>query len=123
MTTPSEPAPAVVDLGPPQRKRKFRQETPPLDWESSAVLQKGWEFVREVEQEAFGRTLAPLTGSRLEAQLLVSLIESMPPADEEETEAEPACLERSLSGLEPLPEPLPGISEQEWEQFKRRVYG
>ena len=38
------------------------------------LLQKSWAFVRDAEQ-AQGRTLAPLTGSKLEAQLLIHRIE------------------------------------------------
>ena len=38
------------------------------------LLQKTWEFVRSAE-EAEGRTLAPLTGSTLEAQLLIHRLE------------------------------------------------
>ena len=44
-----------------------RLDLPPL-------LKKTWEFVRNAE-EADGRTLAPLTGSALEAQLLIHRIE------------------------------------------------
>jgi len=38
------------------------------------LLHKSWEFVRSAE-EAEGRTLAPLTGSMLEAQLLIHRVE------------------------------------------------
>jgi hypothetical protein len=38
------------------------------------LLLKSWAFVRDAE-EAQGRTLAPLTGSKLEAQLLIHRIE------------------------------------------------
>jgi hypothetical protein len=38
------------------------------------LLQKTWAYVRDAEQMQ-GRTLAPLTGSVLEAQLLINMIE------------------------------------------------
>ena len=111
------------ELQQPSRKRKCPQSPPLLDLGGSAVLRKGWEFVSEVEEAAYGRTLAQPSGSKLEAQLLVSLIESMTEEEEEDTnKLSPACLERSISGIEPLPETVPGVSEQEWDEFKRLVF-
>jgi len=53
-----------ISISPPSPPRL---DLPPL-------LIKSWEFVRDAE-EAEGRTLAPLTGSALEAQLLIHRIE------------------------------------------------
>jgi len=107
----------------PSRKRKCPPSPPMLDLGASAALQKSWEFVSSVEREFSGRTLAPLTGSRLEAQLLVSLIEAGV-ADTAEVADSPAPLERSLSGIAP-PTPttvVPGVSDEEWDRFREQVH-
>jgi hypothetical protein len=115
------------------RKRKCPPSPPMLDLGASAVLQKSWEFASSVERGFSGRTLAPLTGSRLEAQLLVSLIEAGV-AETEELAREktpfllddsPAPLERSLSGIDPVTPTttvVPGVSDEEWDRFREQVY-
>ena len=100
----------------PPKKRKCPSSPPHLDLGSSAVLLKSWEFVRDAE-EFSGRKLAPLTGSRLEAQLLMARIEAT-----ESIEASPTPLTRSMSGIDELPNPLPGVSEQQWVEFRKAAF-
>ena len=100
----------------PCKKRKCPSSPPFLDLGSSATLRKSWEFVRNAE-ESNGRKLAPLTGSRLEAQLLMARIEATEPIEES-----PTPLTRSMSGIDELPNPLPGVSEQQWVDFQKMVF-
>lgn len=106
-----------------------RLDLPPL-------LKKSWEFVRNAE-EAEGRTLAPLTGSALEAQLLIHRIEvrcfgpvslflcAWPDACVQSSCTVEAfsipALERQLSIIEDLPHPLPDVTEREWSEFRASV--
>lgn len=48
---------------------------PSLGLPPPSLLQKSWEFVRDAEEYEAKRKLAPLTGSVLEAQLLISRVE------------------------------------------------
>ena len=82
---------------------------PPLDL---GVLHKTWEFVRDIEQSE-GRTLAPLTGSTLEAQLLVSRVES---SHQIEVSDVPIVVR------EELPLAVPGVSDYQWRKFKRVAF-
>ena len=125
MDTKAMETAARPTLSPPSKKRKCPPLPPQLDLGSSAVLRKSWEFVSTVEKETTGRTMAPLTGSRLEAQLLVSLIESATAYATEGSEHEeegPLPLERSMSGINPLPELVPGIADSDWDEFRRNVF-
>jgi hypothetical protein len=60
----------------PMRKKVGIAPSPPSPprLELSPLLLKTWEVVRSAE-EAEGRMLAPLTGSTLEAQLLIHRVE------------------------------------------------
>ena len=60
----------------PLRKKVGLVASPPSPprRELSPLLKKTWEVVRNAE-EAEGRLLAPLTGSTLEAQLLIHRVE------------------------------------------------
>jgi hypothetical protein len=60
----------------PMRKKVSSLASPPSPprLELSPLLKKTWEVVRNAE-EAEGRLLAPLTGSTLEAQLLIHRVE------------------------------------------------
>ena len=82
---------------------------PPLNLD---VLQRTWEFVRDAEH-AQGRNLAPMTGSTLEVQLLVSLVESS-------RQIEAADVPMVVK--EELPLDIPGVTDHQWRRFKRIAF-
>jgi hypothetical protein len=40
----------------------------------------------------------------------------------ESIEASPTPLTRSMSGIDELPNPLPGVSEQQWVEFRKAAF-
>jgi hypothetical protein len=89
--TPSPPSPPLLDL---------------------RVVNKCYQFVQALE----GRKLAPMTGSMLEAQLLISRVDSS------------RAIETSCDGyygdpqLDILPLPLEGVTEASWAQIRSDAF-
>ena len=82
---------------------------PPLNLD---VLQRTWEFVRDAEH-AEGRNLAPMTGSTLEVQLLVSRVESSRQIEASDS---------PMVATESLPLDVPGVTDHQWRRFKRIAF-
>lgn len=82
------------------------------------LLEQSWEFVRSLQEGSSGRTLARPTGSRLEAQLLVTMVEAF---YDRQREA-PPLLTRSAAGIPRLPDPLPGVPEEQWAEFREAAF-
>lgn len=93
---------------PPRLNMKPSPPSPPLL--NLDVMGKCYEFVQALE----GKRLAPMTGSKLEAQLLISRVDASREVD--------VSSDRCFFHQEFLPLPLDGITEEVWNRVRSNAF-